>query len=276
MENNRFVYVTSIVIYSSRTIDTHTYNHKHTLSTHTQTNTYFRKILKGFVSNNGHDRFSTPPPPPPPQVSQINTQVVPLWLVPNNQADSSFLHRVPPVRGGGGGGGGVQLNQHDDDNKGNVMQQNWTVNRARKSFKEKYMANKRTNSVNSAFGEGTRRCFSFVNSSGPTQTGCRRSTLNPDGGWTISTWSVSLPTIMGGRDLCIWLPCKSWYKNCTLASIPKPLKFLRPHYPLLKVMYELAGTIAKSTTHNQGQGGITRSRMSQPCYDRYDPYDEES
>ena len=31
------------------------------------------------------------------------------------------------------------------------------------------------NSVNSAFGEGTRRCFSFVNSSGPTQTGCRRS-----------------------------------------------------------------------------------------------------
>ena len=132
------------------------------------------------------------------------------------------------------------------------------------------------NSVNSAFGEGTRRCFSFVNSSGPTQTGCRRSTLNPDGGWTISTWSVSLPTIMGGRDLCIWLPCKSWYKNCTLASIPKPLKFLRPHYPLLKVMYELARTIAKSTTHNQGQGGITRSRMSQPCYDRYDPYDEES
>ena len=99
---------------------------------------------------------------------------------------------------------------------------------------------------------------------------------NPDGGWTISTWSVSLPTIMGGCDLCIWLPCKSWYKNCTLASIPKPLKFLRPHYPLLKVMYELAGTIAKSTTHNQGQGGITRSRMSQPCYDRYDPYDEES
>ena len=35
------------VIYSSRTIDTHTYNHKHTLSTHTQTNTYFRKILEG-------------------------------------------------------------------------------------------------------------------------------------------------------------------------------------------------------------------------------------
>ena len=82
-------------------------------------------------------------------------------------------------------------------------------------------------------------------------------------------WSVC-------RDLCIWLPCKSWYKNCTLASIPKPLKFLRPHYPLLKVMYEVAGTIAKSTTHNHGQGGITRSRMSQPCYDRYDPYDEEN
>ena len=56
------------------------------------------------------------------------------------------------------------------------------------------------NSVNSAFGEGTRRCFFFVNSSGPTQTGRRRSTLNPDGGWTISTWSVSLPTILGGRD----------------------------------------------------------------------------
>ena len=49
------------VIYSSRAIDTHTYNHKHTLSTNTQTNTYFRKILEGFVSNNGHDRFSTPP-----------------------------------------------------------------------------------------------------------------------------------------------------------------------------------------------------------------------
>ena len=41
-------------------------------------------------------------------------------------------------------------------------------------------------------------------------------------------------------------------------------------------MYELAGTIAKSTTHNQGQGGITRPRMSQPCNDRYDPYDEEN
>ena len=26
------------------------------------------------------------------------------------------------------------------------------------------------------------------------------TTLNPDGGWTISTWSVSLPTILGGRD----------------------------------------------------------------------------
>ena len=135
------------------------------------------------------------------------------------------------------------------------------------------------NSVNSAFGEGTRRCFSFVNSSGPTQTGRRRSTLNPDGGWTISTWSVSLPTILGGRDLCIWLPCKSLYKNCTLASIPKPFKFLRPHYPLHKVMYELARTIAKSTTcwntdsapgdstvlvkqqsvaDNGGQGGVNR------------------
>ena len=56
------------------------------------------------------------------------------------------------------------------------------------------------NSVNSAFGEGTRRCFSFVNSNGLTQTGHRRSTLNPDGGSTISTWSVSLPTILGGRD----------------------------------------------------------------------------
>ena len=85
-------------------------------------------------------------------------------------------------------------------------------------------------------------------------------------------WSVC-------RDLCIWLPCKSWYKNCTLASIPKPLKFLRPHYPLLKVMYELARTIAKSTTcwntdsapgdstvlvkqqsiaDNGGQGGVNR------------------
>ena len=56
------------------------------------------------------------------------------------------------------------------------------------------------NSVNSAFGEGTPRCFSFVNSNGLMQTGCRRSTLNPDGGWTISTLSVSLPTILGGHD----------------------------------------------------------------------------
>ena len=56
------------------------------------------------------------------------------------------------------------------------------------------------NSANSAFGEGTRRCFSFVNSNGLTQTGRRRSTLNTDGGWTISTSSVSLPTILGGRD----------------------------------------------------------------------------
>ena len=150
-----------------------------------------------FVSNNGRDRFSTPPPPPPPPpppVSQINTQVVPL---PNNQADSSFLRRGPPVRG-------VcvcvcvcvcndsyQLNQHDDDNKGNVMH----ANRIRKSAWQT-----KENSVNSAFGEGTRRCFSFVNSNGLTQTGCRRSTLNPDGGWTISTLSVSLPTILGGRN----------------------------------------------------------------------------
>ena len=63
------------------------------------------------------------------------------------------------------------------------------------------------NSVNSAFGEGTRRCFSFVNSNGLTQTGRRRSTLNPDGGWTISTSSVSLPTILGGRDRDdVWQP----------------------------------------------------------------------
>ena len=89
------------VIYSSRTIDTHTYNHKHTLSTHTQTNTYFRKILEG--KGKGLCRTTDTIDFQPPQVSQINTQVVLLWLVPNNQADSSFLHRVPPVRGGGGG-----------------------------------------------------------------------------------------------------------------------------------------------------------------------------
>ena len=102
---------------------THTHTHTHTVySKLTQTNTYFRKIFEGFVSNNGHDRFSNPPPPPPPQV-------VPLWVVPNNQANSSFLHRVPPVRGGGGGGGVG----------GGVM----IPTNSRKSFKEKYMANKR-------------------------------------------------------------------------------------------------------------------------------------
>ena len=55
----------------------------------------------------------------------------------------------------------------------------------------------------------------------------------------------------------------------SMTSIPKSLKFLQPHYPLLKVMYEkFPGTIAKSTTNNQGRGGITRCRMSRPCYDR--------
>ena len=61
------------------------------------------------------------------------------------------------------------------------------------------MANKRELSQFSIWRR-TRRCFSFVNSNGLTQTGRRRSTLNPDGGWTISTSSVSLPTILGGRD----------------------------------------------------------------------------
>ena len=37
-----------------------------------------------------------------------------------------------------------QLNQHDDDNKGNVMQQNWTVNRARGKVHGKQ---KRTQSI---------------------------------------------------------------------------------------------------------------------------------
>ena len=214
------------VIYSSRTIDTHTYNHKHThththtqYSKHTQTNTYFRKIFeeRGRVCVEQRTRsIFNPPPPPPPRLSPKIGQSI----------------------------------EHE----------------------EKYMANKRELSQFSIW----RRDSSMLFLCEQQRTHTNGSTLNPDGGWTISTWSVSLPTILGGRDLCIWLPCKSWYKNCTLASIPKPLKFLRPHYPLLKVMYELARTIAKSTTHNQGQGGITRSRMSQPCYDRYDPYDEEN
>ena len=181
------------VIYSSRTIDTHTYNHKHTLSTHTQTNTYFRKILegkgKGLCRTTDTIDFQ-------PQVSQINTQVVLLWLVPNNQADSSFLHRVPPVRGGGGASNSTittTITKAMSCNK--IGQSIEHANRLRKSTWQT-----KENSVNSAFGEGTRRCFSLVNSSGPTQTGRRRSTLNPDGGWTISTWSVSLPTILGGRD----------------------------------------------------------------------------
>ena len=147
MENNRFVYVTSIYIYRSNIeqsihiqsqthTQTHTHTHTHTQyiqSSHRQTHTSakFSRKGEGFVSNNGHDRFSTPPPPPPPH----------LWVVPNNQADSSFLHRVPPVRGGGGGGRGrndsYQLNQHDDDNK--------SCNKIGQSIEheEKYMANKR-------------------------------------------------------------------------------------------------------------------------------------
>ena len=40
-----------------------------------------------------------------------------------------------------------------------------------------------------------------------------------------------------------------------MTSVQKPLKFLQPHYPLLKVMNKtLAGTNAKSTTNNQGGG----------------------
>ena len=62
--------------------------------------------------------------------------------------------------------------------------------------------------------------------------GCRRSTLNPDGGWTISTWSVSLPTILGGRDrddvvvvtmatdtwqrIAHWLPYQNHSSSCDL------------------------------------------------------------
>ena len=188
-----------------------------------------------------------PPPPPPPQVSQINTQVVPFgW----SQTIKLTLPSYTGYHQFGGGGGSNSTNTTTTTKAMSCNKIGQSIEHANRLRKSTWQT--KENSVNSAFGEGTRRCFSFVNSNGPTQTGRRRSTLNPDGGWTISTWSVSLPTILGGRDLYIWLPSKSWYKNCTLASIPKPLKFLRPHYPLLKVMYELAGTIAKSTTHNQG------------------------
>ena len=140
------------------------------------------------MSNNGRDRFSTPP-------GQSNKHTS---CPPSKQSSRLFL----PTQGTTSSGVCVcvcvcvcndsyQLNQHDDDNKGNVMH----ANRLRKSAWQT-----KENSVNSAFGEGTRRCFSFVNSNGLTQTGRRRSTLNPDGGWMISTWSVSLPTILGGRD----------------------------------------------------------------------------
>ena len=147
MENNRFVYVTSIYIYrsnieqsihiqSSQT-HTHTHTHKHTQyiqSSHRQTHTSakFSRKGEGFV----RDRFSTPPTPPP--------QVVPLWVVPNNQADSSFLHRVPPVGGGGGGvGGGVMIPTNSTNTT--TTTKAMSCNKIGQSIEheEKYMANKR-------------------------------------------------------------------------------------------------------------------------------------
>ena len=112
----------------------------------------------------------------------------------------------------GGRNDSHQLNQDDDDDnnhKGNVIQRNLTANRARKSFKEKYMAPKE-NSVNSALGEGTRRCFSFVNSSGPTQpeVGGVQST-SIDGGLdyspTIPRQFAPFPTSPGSD----WKPSES-------------------------------------------------------------------
>ena len=49
----------------------------------------------------------------------------------------------------------------------------------------------------------------------------------------------------------------------SMTSVPKPLKFLRPHYPLLKVTYEkLAGTIAKSTTTTTEAAATTTPPMA--------------
>ena len=90
---------------SSRTIDTHTYNHKHTLSTHTntqyskhtQTNTYFRKIFeeRGRVCVEQRTRsiFKSPPRLSPFGWSQTIKPTLPSY---------TGYHQF----GGGGGGGG--------------------------------------------------------------------------------------------------------------------------------------------------------------------------
>ena len=84
----------SIHIIQSQT-NTHTHTHAHTQyiqSSHRQTHTSakFSRKGEGFVSNNGHNRFSTPPPPPP-QVGWSETIKLP-------------TQGVTSSAGGGGGG----------------------------------------------------------------------------------------------------------------------------------------------------------------------------
>ena len=185
---------------------THTHTHTHTQyiqSSHRQTHTsakFSRKKGKGLCRTTDTIDCQPPPPPrpPPPRLSPFGWSQTIKPTLPSYTGYHQF---------GGGGGGGVGGGVMIPTNSTNTTTTTkaMSCNKIGQSIdqEEKYMANKRELSQFS-------RCFSFVNSSGPTQTGRRRSTLNPDGGWTISTWSVSLPTILGGRDLCIWLPCKSW------------------------------------------------------------------
>ena len=169
-------------------IDIHRHIHR-SIILHTRPfQIYF--VLSRFFSLPSIQPPPPPPPPPPPRLSPFG------WSQTIKPTLPSYT--IP----GGGGGVMIPTNSTNTTTTTKAMSCNKIgqsiehANRLRKSTWQT-----KENSVNSVFGEGTRRCFSFVNSSGPTQTGCRRSTLNPDGGWTISTvrepshyygWSRSL------------------------------------------------------------------------------------
>ena len=122
--------------------DCHTHAHtQYIQSSHRQTHTSakFSRKGEGFVSNNGHNRFSTPPRLGGPK-------------------QSSFLHRVSPVQGGGGGdvGGDVMIptNSTNTTTTTKAMSCNkigQTIEHANRLRKSTWQT--KENSVNSAFGE---------------------------------------------------------------------------------------------------------------------------
>ena len=125
------------VIYSSRTIDTHTYNHKHTLSTHTHTvfkaHTDKRKIFeeRGRVCVEQRTRSIFNPPRllgGPKQSSRL--------FLPKQGTTSSGV-------GGGGVGGGVMIPTNSTNTT--TTTKAMSCNKIGQSIEheEKYMANKR-------------------------------------------------------------------------------------------------------------------------------------